>query len=95
MQNTGSICSHDHGQGTWPGIPDAKTLVDISGNLTGKTLRFYFTAKRGMGYHCLLVAARRTGANTYRKQRSGLVANHFDSASIIKNYNYLFGDRSG
>ena len=25
----------------------------------------------------------------------GLVANHFDSASIIKNYNYLFGDRSG
>jgi hypothetical protein len=48
-----------------------------------------------MGDHSILVNSRRQIPTLIASRDPGLVVNHFDSSDVIKNYQHLFGDRTG
>lgn len=73
---------------------DGKALINITDKLTNKTLRFALPEKGTWDIIAYWSVPDGQIPTLIASSDPGLVANHFDSLSIIKNYNYLFGARS-
>jgi len=75
-------------------ILDPKSIVDITSKITDST--FSFTHK-GTDWKAISFWAipDMEKPMLIAKRNSGFVMNHFDSLAVLKNYNYLFGQRTG
>lgn len=74
---------------------DANTLINITDRLTNKTLRFTLAGNGLWDIIAYWSVPDGQIPTLIASNDPGLVANHFDSASISRNYDYLFGAGSG
>lgn len=75
-------------------ILDPKSVVDISSKVTGDAFT-YSVATNNWKAIAIWSVPTMEQPMIIAKRNPGYVYNHFDSVKVIKNYDYLFGERTG
>ena len=75
-------------------VIDTKSLKDISNTIKNGRFVYKATAKNWKAITIWSVPTMETPM-LIAKRDPGFVFNHFDSTKVLKNYNHLFGDRTG
>jgi len=73
---------------------DPGSIINYSSNIQDNKFRF---KAGGKNWKAIAIWSVPTGETPMiiAKRNAGYVFNHFDSSSVLKNYNYLFGDHTG